>query len=94
MRKKIPTITRPDPAYASALRPVVVDDPGRAGGEQVEPAPKPESVKADDYPAQPPGRLSAPPPHPGQEDETLQPTMSSSPPAPGRWDFSRSWMSA
>ena len=79
MRKKIPTITRPDPAYAAALRPVVENDPGRAGGEQVEPAPKPESVKADDYPSQPPGRPSAPSPHPGQEEEIAQPAMASSP---------------
>ena len=29
MRKKIPTITRPDPTYAAALRPEGVEDPGR-----------------------------------------------------------------
>jgi hypothetical protein len=29
VRKKIPTITRPDPAYAASLRPEVEKDPGR-----------------------------------------------------------------
>jgi antitoxin component of RelBE/YafQ-DinJ toxin-antitoxin module len=29
LRKKIPTITRPDPTYAAALRPEGVEDPGR-----------------------------------------------------------------
>ncbi|NKX46575.1 hypothetical protein [Roseicyclus persicicus] len=29
MRKKIPTITRPDPAYAASLRPELGEDPGR-----------------------------------------------------------------
>jgi hypothetical protein len=34
VRKKIPTITRPDPAYAASLRPEVEDYPGRGGKPQ------------------------------------------------------------
>ena len=44
MRKKIPTITRPDPAYAAALRPGVEEDPGREGGQGAKPIPKPVGV--------------------------------------------------
>ena len=32
MRKKIPTITRPDPAYAAALRSEGEEGPEREGG--------------------------------------------------------------
>ena len=46
MRKKIPTITRPDPAYAASLRPEVEEDPGREVGQGAEAILKPVSVKA------------------------------------------------
>ena len=46
MRKKIPTITRPDPAYAASLRPEVEEDPGRKEVQRAEAIPKPVSVKA------------------------------------------------
>ena len=36
MRKKIPTITRPDPAYAASLRPEVAEDPGREEVQRAE----------------------------------------------------------
>lgn len=45
MRKKIPTITRPDPAYAASLRPTVEEDPGWQEALQAEARLKPVSVK-------------------------------------------------
>ena len=44
MRKKIPTITRPDLAYAAALRPSVEEDPGREEGQGAEAFPETVSV--------------------------------------------------
>lgn len=65
MRKKIPTITRPDPAYAASLRPEEGEDPG---GEEVRRAaakPEPASVEpapmGDDvagHPSKPPTSTS------------------------------------
>ena len=46
MRKKIPTITRPDPAYAASLRPDGEEDPEREKAQWAEAIPKPVSVKA------------------------------------------------
>ena len=62
MRKKIPTITRPDPAYAASLRPEVEEDPGREEVQRAEATPEPASaqpVVVDDHIAPPP---STPPP--------------------------------
>jgi len=46
VRKKIPTITRPDPVYAAALRSEVEEDPGRDEVQQAEARPNSVSVKA------------------------------------------------
>lgn len=52
MRKKIPTITRPDPAYAASLRPEEEEDPGKEEVLRAEtirefaPAPPPRQVAA------------------------------------------------
>ena len=70
MRKKIPTITRPDPAYAASLRPEVEEEPGREEVLRAEATPEPASaqpVVVDDHIAPPP---STPPPltlRPSQE---------------------------
>jgi hypothetical protein len=70
MRKKIPTITRPDPAYAASLRPEVEEDPRREEVQRAEATPEPASaqpVVVDDHIAPPP---STPPPltlRPSQE---------------------------
>lgn len=45
MRKKIPTITRPDSAYAASLRPEVGEDPGREEVRLAEVMPEPASVE-------------------------------------------------
>ncbi|MBQ2260550.1 MAG: hypothetical protein II336_04205 [Loktanella sp.] len=47
MRKKIPTITRPDPAYAASLRPEGEKDPGREEPDREETVLMPMSVSAD-----------------------------------------------
>ncbi len=47
MRKKIPTITRPDPAYAASLRPEGEKDPGREEADREETVLMPMSVTAD-----------------------------------------------
>jgi len=52
VRKKIPTITRPDPAYAASLRPEEEEDPGKEEVLRAEtirefaPAPPPRQVAA------------------------------------------------
>ncbi len=69
MRKKIPTITRPDPSYAASLRPAVEEDPGREEVQRVKVMSEPASVEpvvVDDHAAAPP---STPPP------PTLQPSL-------------------
>jgi len=68
VRKKIPTITRPDPAYAASLRPEVEEDRGREEVQGPGAMPEPAStqpVVLDDRIAPPP---SKPPP------PTLQPS--------------------
>lgn len=47
MRKKIPTITRPDPAYAASLRPEEEKDPGREEADREETVLMPMSMTAD-----------------------------------------------
>ena len=47
MRKKIPTITRPDPAYAASLRPEGEKDPGREEADREETVLMPMSMTAD-----------------------------------------------
>jgi hypothetical protein len=82
MRKKIPTITRPDPAYAAALRPEE-EDPGREGALRAEAIPKPMSVKAavaEEDLAPVPSTSSTPPLQPKLETGAgiAQPAMPSS----------------
>jgi hypothetical protein len=70
VRKKIPTITRPDPAYAASLRPEVEEAPGREEVQRDEATPEPASVQAvvaDDDAAAPPRASSMPAPQPRQE---------------------------
>lgn len=70
MRKKIPTITRPDPAYAASLRPELEEDPGREEGRRAEATLEPASVKpvvADEHVATPPRTPSPLTPQPSQE---------------------------
>lgn len=70
MRKKIPTITRPDPAYAASLRPEVEEDPGREEVQRAEATPEPASVQpvvVDDHVAAPPSTPPAPTPQPSQD---------------------------
>jgi hypothetical protein len=45
VRKKIPTITRPDPAYAASLRPEGEEDPAREKARRVETVLKPMDAK-------------------------------------------------
>ena len=84
MRKKIPTITRPDPAYAASLRPEAEADPGRIEVKRVEAIQKSVSVEAsvagEDL-APVPGRPSLPPPQPTLETAAgiAPPAMASSP---------------
>ena len=47
MRKKIPTITRPDPAYAASLRPEVEEDPEREEERRAEAMAEPPSVEPE-----------------------------------------------
>jgi hypothetical protein len=47
VRKKIPTITRPDPAYAASLRPEGEKDPGRKDADREETVLMPMSMTAD-----------------------------------------------
>ena len=70
MRKKIPTITRPDPAYAASLRPEVEEDPGREVVRRTEVMPElgsaqPTSMR--DQVAAPPSTPRAPTVQPRQE---------------------------
>lgn len=65
MRKKIPTITRPDPAYAASLRPEAEKNPGREAAEREETVLMPMSVTAELAPV--PSRPSVPPPQPSLE---------------------------
>ena len=84
MRKKIPTITRPDPAYAASLRPEVEEDPGREEVQRSRAMPQPASVQpmvVDDHITTPPRTSSAPASQPRQETAgpAAPPTMASLP---------------
>ena len=70
MRKKIPTITRPDPAYAASLRPEVEKDPGREEVLRAETMPEAANVEPavlDSHAVSPPSTQPAPAPQPRQE---------------------------
>ena len=70
MRKKIPTITRPDPAYAASLLPEGEEDPGREEADREETVLMPMSVTADvadEDQAPAPSRPSVPSPQASQE---------------------------
>jgi hypothetical protein len=66
LRKKIPTITRPDPAYAASLLPEGEKDPGREEADREETVLMPMSV-ADEDQAPVPSRPSVPSPQPSPE---------------------------
>lgn len=70
MRKKIPTITRPDLAYAASLRPEVGEDPGREEVRRAATIPEAanvEPVAMDSHAVSPPSTQPAPAPQPRQE---------------------------
>ena len=70
MRKKIPTITRPDPAYAASLRPKMGEDPGREEVLRAETMPEAANVDPvvlDSHAVSPPSTQPAPAPQPRQE---------------------------
>ncbi len=70
MRKKIPTITRPDPAYAASLRPEGEKDPGREEADREETVLMPMSMTADvadEDQAPVPSRPAVPSPQPSPE---------------------------
>jgi len=70
VRKKIPTITRPDPAYAASLRPEAEEKQGREEMRRVEETLRSVSVAAsvsEKDLAPGPGTSSAPAPRPRQE---------------------------
>ncbi|PLL10264.1 hypothetical protein C0V75_21545 [Tabrizicola sp. TH137] len=70
MRKKIPTITRPDPAYAASLRPEEGEDPGREEVLRAETMPEAanvEPVVLDGHSGSPPRMQPAPAPQPSHE---------------------------
>jgi len=70
LRKKIPTITRPDPAYAASLRSEEEKDPGREEADREETDLMPMSVTADvadEDQAPAPSRPSVPSPQPSPE---------------------------
>lgn len=84
MRKKIPSITRPDPAYAASLRLEGEEDPGREEVQRVETLPRSGTVEAfvageDLAPER--GMPSAPAPQPRQEAAagSATPAMASPP---------------
>ncbi|MDO9640318.1 MAG: hypothetical protein Q7J44_17420 [Pseudotabrizicola sp.] len=84
MRKKIPTITRPDPAYAASLRPEVEEEPGREEVQRAKVTPQPGSaqpVVVDDHVAAPGSTSPATTPRPGQKTagSAAPPAMASSP---------------
>jgi hypothetical protein len=66
LRKKIPTITRPDPAYAASLRPEGEKDPGREEADREETVLMPMSV-ADEDQAPVPSRPAVPSPQASPE---------------------------
>ena len=81
MRKKIPTITRPDPAYAASLRSEGVEDTGREEARRAETVGMPMSVKApladeNQTPVQSTPSAPAPQPSPETAAEIATPPMS------------------
>jgi hypothetical protein len=93
VRKKIPTITRPDPAYAASLRPEVEEDPGREEVLRVKPMPEAANVEpasVDDHVAAPARTPPAPTPQPGQETaRRAAPPAMASPPRTRRFPATR-----
>lgn len=70
MRKRIPTITRPDPDYAASLLPEVGEDPGREEVLRAETMPEATNVEPavlDSHAVSPPNTQPAPAPQPRQE---------------------------
>jgi hypothetical protein len=70
VRKRIPTITRPDPAYAASLRPEVEEDQGRDEVLRAETISDPASAppaSMGDHATAPPSTPPAPKLQPGQE---------------------------
>lgn len=70
MRKRIPTITRPDPAYAASLRPEVEKDPGREEVLRAEMMPEAANVEPmvlNSHAVSPPSTQLAPAPQPEPE---------------------------
>lgn len=81
MRKKIPTITRPDPAYAASLRPEGEKDPGREEARRAQTVLKPMDAKAssadkNQTPVQSIPSVPAPQPSPETAAVTATPAMS------------------
>ncbi|MCA3449779.1 MAG: hypothetical protein INF92_05295 [Rhodobacter sp.] len=84
MRKKIPTVTRPDPAYAASLRPEVGEDPGREEVLRAETMPgaaNVEPVVLDSHAVSPPSTPPAPTSQSSQAaaGRTATPTIASLP---------------
>lgn len=80
MRKKIPTITRPDPSYAASLRPEAEAGPGREEAQWATTMPDPADVRPvglGDHAAAPESTPLSPKPQPGQEaiGRAAPPTM-------------------
>jgi len=70
VRKRIPTITRPDPAYAASLRPEVEKDPGREEVLRAETMPEAANVEPavlNSHAVSPPITQLSPSPQPRQE---------------------------
>lgn len=85
MRKKIPTITRPDPAYAASLRPEAEKDPGREEADREDTVLMPMSVSADlADEAQAPVRSRPSVPSPQPSPETAAQIVTASTPSPSR----------
>jgi hypothetical protein len=84
LRKKIPTVTRPDPAYAASLRPEGEKDPGREETDREETVLMPMSVTAevadeDQAPVQSSPSVPSPLPSPETAAEIItEPTASPS----------------
>lgn len=83
VRKKIPTITRPDPAYAASLRPEVGECPGRDEVLRAETMPAPVTVQpasTGDHASRHPSTQPEHPPQPRQETgAAAAPAVMSSP---------------
>jgi len=87
VRKKIPTITRPDPAYAASLRPEGEEDPERDEARRVETVLKPMDAKtpSTDENEAPVQRVpSGPAPQPSPETAAVTATPTIAPPPQAR----------